>query len=652
MGETTVWDQIVAGESTETLFEELLWGDFPNQSMERFLIQHIPTKDGADWSEQLARELDVSSTTVRNRVRVPAEKHRESYLAIAVFLKLDAESTDLFLTKLAKTTRLYSRNMTDAPYFRLIHNRARFEMECPRQDGEPIPRWIRRAMPESFLEDSSAKLHEWLQPFFKRKGWKLTQLANDTGIEEDVFRKRERRCFAGSRETALAVAVSLEMTEEEINHFLSMCMCEGPSRLDSSNSLDALYLELLRSRISPKGDRKLPKRHRAEPILTWARRADCSIFGGEEAQPGNTTFFDDALDRCSMKEVRELIRSTPDSRTHCRKALQIFMDWIGDTEQDKSQGNSSWLAKNAGNRRWKAGGYQSQEVKKEWDKLRRALESDGKSVSRDDLIQLGMLLRMDLEKMNEVLSVCDHRKIHSNNGHIFETYLFCAWKEFSNYFYGNKKMPTECLSIDVDSPIPDLQWYFSGKVDQSFKPMREYLQTTEEQRKELQKKGKQPAPLAPRLRQYQQQQKNPPGWYLSAEERDKRFYRLRTEAIKQALWEYPRIQQEERRKIKDRLADIKKNGQGYVLQQEETPDQLEDFVRNRLEAEGGIFGLTLEGSINCSLDAWGFSELGADCMQNAADAQLVERLGQLSAEPDKKQLETLHSLVCQLYENH
>lgn len=241
MGKTTVWDQRVADASTETLFEELMRSDFPNQSMERFLIRHIPTKDGEDWSEQLARELDVSSTTVRNRVRVPAEKHRESYLAIAVFLNLDAESTDLFLTKLAKTTRLYSRNMTDAPYFRLIHNRARFEMECPRQDGEPIPHWVRRAMPESFLEDSSAKLHEWLQPFFKRKGWKLTQLANDTGIEEDVFRKRERRCFAGNREAVLAAAVSLGMTEDETNHFLSIlkpiCFAHGKNSPTSSTEI-------------------------------------------------------------------------------------------------------------------------------------------------------------------------------------------------------------------------------------------------------------------------------------------------------------------------------------------------------------------------------------------------------------------------------
>lgn len=212
-------------------------------------------------------------------------------------------------------------------------------------------------------------------------------------------------------------------------------------------------------------------------------------------------------------------------------------------------------------------------------------------------------------------------------------------------------MPTECLSIDVDSPIPDLQCYFSEKVDQAFKPMREYLQTAEKQRKAVQEAGKQPTALPLRLRQYQRQQKNPPGWYLPAKEREKRFYQLRTEAIEQAIWEYPHIQQEEQQKIKDRLADIKKNSRGYTSQLAETPDQIEDFVRSGLEADGEIFSLTLEGSINCSLDAWGFAELGADRTQNAADAQLVARLGQLPAEPDEKQLETLRRLVRQLYEN-
>ena len=94
---------------------------------------------------------------------------------------------------------------------------------------------------------------------------------------------------------------------------------------------------------------------------------------------------------------------------------------------------------------------------------------------------------------------------------------------------------------------------------------------------------------------------------------------------------------------------IKREGFGYGAGDWKQQECDESFARQELEADGKIFDLTLEGSIDYSLEAWGFETLGENNLQKAADLQLARKLDRLPERPDEKQVETLYSLVQCLY---
>lgn len=56
----------MADMSTDRLFQYIMRDDYPDWSMEQFLGQCLLTKDGEDWSAQLAREPGVSSVSDEN----------------------------------------------------------------------------------------------------------------------------------------------------------------------------------------------------------------------------------------------------------------------------------------------------------------------------------------------------------------------------------------------------------------------------------------------------------------------------------------------------------------------------------------------------------------------------------------------------------
>lgn len=641
MGDTTMWDESFQNASKETLFRNLMQKEFPCQGLERFLADRLPRKDGLDWSEQLACELGITSMSVRNHVKTLSEKNRETYLAIAVYLGLDEEQTDQFLTRLAKTGKLYARNRSDMPYYRLIHARTRFEQECPRQNGESIPQWVRRAMPECFLEQ---RLDAWLQPFIRRKFRKFSQLANDTGILEKKLRDWKQDCFMGKREAALAVAVSLEMSVDEANQFLSLCA--GQKQLDPEYPPDALYWALLDPRSAPDRFRKHPRRQDGETVIGWVRRIDFdgSVMGKEpEVLPVSTTFIEIILEEEPIEVVQTTILA---GSTLLRKALPPLEEWV----------RSTWLEPHGGNRRWRSQGFRNPRAKTALDQLRTAALDGGRQVSRDELIELGMLLRMDLKTVNRLLSACGCRELHTNNQSPFETCLYWAWNALPEVHGG--KMPEEILPPDADMPVPDLQLYLSNEVENALRPIGELLAEKETERRRLRERGKQPSALPALLSRFRSEQKKPPAWYMSAAVRKECFRQLRADAVLQALWEYPHIRQEEQRLFEERLRKIEQNGAGYITQAAGSPKAHRREVWQELERSRKVFGLTALGSVDYSLSDWGFPPLGEEPRQKAADQRLLGQLPVLSpepdpgeppAEPDKKRLDRLCSQAREWY---
>lgn len=638
MGKTEMWDMSFQNLPKETLFRKLLQKDFPCQGFEQFLANCLPRKDGLDWAEQLARELGVSAQTIRNHVGTPSEKNRETYLAIAVYLGLDGEQADQFLTRFAKTGKLYARSFSDAPYYQLIHKRARFEQECPRQDGESIPHWVRRAIPESYPEQQAAALEAWLQPFFRRKFRKFSQLADNAGILEEDLRRWKQNCFTGRREAALAVAVSLGMSVDETNQLLSLCA--ERKRLDPQKPLDALYWALLDPQSAPGRFREHPRRQDLETVIGWARRIDFdgSVFGKDsEMLPIGTTHMQMILENEPIEVVRETLRSTPATGALLRKALPLLEEWV----------RSTWLEPHGGNRRWRSQGFRNPRAKTALDQVRTAALDGGRPVGRDELIKLGMLLRMDLEMMNRLLSVCGFRDVHANNQSFFEACLYSAWHALPKA--RGRGMPEEILPPDFDTPVADLQLYFSDEIESALRPMEKLLAEKEAERSQFRERGKQAPALYAPFSRLRHEEKKPPAWYLSAAERKECFCHLRADAVLQALWEYPRIWQEEQSLLEERLCKIKQGGAGYITQAA-SPDAYRLEVWRELERGRNVFGLTALESVDYSLSDWGFPPLGEEPQQKRADQRLLKQLLPLSpkpnpggppAKPDKKRLEQL-----------
>lgn len=373
-----------------------------------------------------------------------------------------------------------------------------------------------------------------LNKFFaeKLKGSTKQALAKKLGVSIHTINNWEKNGIP-TLERAVYIALALRLDLEETNFFFRKYA--GMGSLYPADRVHAKYIYILvyRSQL----EQRFPYRQ-DETTKEWVGRVWNEIEGTAEPESGgaqqtsasravastvrgrvDTEIFMDAL----MSHDMDAVKTLP-FRSAGEKAYSYLEECVKGGPFEKYYGNRSHVdaasGKNERNARALLDRYHEEE-RARYNNLLYKLK-EGTIVHRDELIELGMLLRMTREQTDELLRKCGEDPISARD--LYEGALLMVWSFLSEmcpgwFNAGGEKAAAfdekrfgqleEFINDEYEAEVYtggpiDFQVLFSRQLDKALSPLPKGLKT---------------------------QLREVPGWYLSPDDRKQRMVKRRFSAI-------------------------------------------------------------------------------------------------------------------------